>query len=95
MSCVDLQDLSEYNIEIIRNLLYKAYLEDFYDFCQSFGGTTAEVMGEILDVNLALFELTSFCSNHSKLSFSKLQTTKNSHKNNNQQQQQQHNKNTV
>ena len=36
------------NIEIIRNTLYKAYLEDFYDFCMKVGGSTAEVMGGIL-----------------------------------------------
>ena len=28
----------------------QAYLEDFYKFCQELGGTTAEVMGEILQV---------------------------------------------
>jgi len=48
VSCVDLQDLTEYNIEIIRNRIYKAYLEDFYAYCQEIGGTTAEVMGSIL-----------------------------------------------
>jgi len=48
VACVDLDDLSEYNIEIIRNLLYKEYLEDFYNYCQSIGGTTADVMGKIL-----------------------------------------------
>jgi len=42
------KDLSERDVEIIRNTLYKAYLEDFYGFCQTLGGTTAEVMGEIL-----------------------------------------------
>jgi V-type H+-transporting ATPase subunit d len=47
-SCVDLQDLDELNIEIIRNTLYKAYLEDFYYYCQQLGGTTAEVMGRVL-----------------------------------------------
>lgn len=36
------------NIEIIRNTLYKAYLQDFYKYCQTLGGATAEVMGEIL-----------------------------------------------
>ena len=46
--CVALDDLSEMNIEIIRNALYKAYLEDFYQFCQKVGGSTAEVMGDIL-----------------------------------------------
>jgi hypothetical protein len=42
--------LDELNIEIIRNTLYKAYLEDFYDFCQKIGGPTAEIMGDILQV---------------------------------------------
>lgn len=45
MSAADLDDL---NIEIIRNTLYKAYLEDFDEFCQSIGGPTAEVMHNIL-----------------------------------------------
>jgi len=39
---------SELNIEVIRNTLYKAYLEDFYKFCMATGGATASVMGEIL-----------------------------------------------
>jgi len=38
------------NIEIIRNTLYKAYLEAFYNFCKELGGTTADVMCEILAV---------------------------------------------
>lgn len=46
--CLVLEDLDEVNIEIIRNTLYKAYLEDFYDFCMKLGGSTAEVMGELL-----------------------------------------------
>jgi len=48
MNCLSAQDLDEMNIEIIRNTLYKAYLEDFYQFCQSLGPTTADVMGKIL-----------------------------------------------
>ncbi|KAK6050611.1 hypothetical protein COOONC_11884 [Cooperia oncophora] len=36
------------NVELIRNTLYKAYIEDFYRFCKKLGGTTAEVMCEIL-----------------------------------------------
>jgi len=36
------------NIEIVRNVLYKAYLEDFHRHCQSIGGPTAEIMGNIL-----------------------------------------------
>jgi len=47
-SCLSEEDLDEMNIEIIRNTLFKAYLEDFYNFCNKMGGQTAEVMGEIL-----------------------------------------------
>ncbi|KAJ1649628.1 H(+)-transporting V0 sector ATPase subunit d [Dispira simplex] len=46
--CLSAQDLDEMNIEIIRNTLYKAYLEDFYQFCQKLGGVTAEIMKDIL-----------------------------------------------
>jgi len=46
--CLSEEDLDEMNIEIIRNTLYKAYLEDFYHFCQYLGGDTAVVMTEIL-----------------------------------------------
>jgi V-type H+-transporting ATPase subunit d len=48
--CLSSQDLDEINIEIIRNTLYKAYLEDFYEFCQRVGGSTAEVMAGILEL---------------------------------------------
>ncbi|KOO28288.1 vacuolar ATPase subunit dva41 [Chrysochromulina tobinii] len=44
----DVDDLTEKNIEIMRNALFKAYLEDFHAFCQTIGGSTAEVMGGIL-----------------------------------------------
>lgn len=47
------QDLDELNIEIVRNMLYKNYLEDFYRFVTTepdFAGTpTAEVMSEALE----------------------------------------------
>lgn len=42
------EDLDEMNIEIIRNTLYKAYLEDFYKYCNELGGETATIMSEIL-----------------------------------------------
>ena len=45
MTAADLDDL---NIEIIRNTLYKSYLEDFDAYCQSLGGPTAEIMHRIL-----------------------------------------------
>jgi V-type H+-transporting ATPase subunit d len=48
--CLSEEDFSEMEIEIIRNTLYKAYLEDFHRFCvEELGGTTAEVMGELLE----------------------------------------------
>ncbi|KAI9756012.1 MAG: H(+)-transporting V0 sector ATPase subunit d [Chaenotheca gracillima] len=47
------QDLDELNIEIIRNTLYKNYLEDFHEFVNNdadlAGTPTAEVMTEVLD----------------------------------------------
>jgi len=43
------EDLDEMNIELIRNTLYKAYLEDFYDFCvNKLGGETGRIMKDIL-----------------------------------------------
>ncbi|CAN0068334.1 V-type proton ATPase subunit d 1 [Petromyzon marinus] len=47
--CISEQDLDEMNIEIIRNTLYKAYLESFYKFCKKLGGTTEDVMCPILE----------------------------------------------
>lgn len=47
-NCITETDLDELNIEIIRNALYKAYLEDFYRFCQNLGGDTAGVMAKLL-----------------------------------------------
>jgi len=47
------QDLDELNIEIIRNTLYKNYLEDFYHWVNNTsdvqGTPTAEVMSEVLE----------------------------------------------
>eukprot|EP00897_Mesotaenium_endlicherianum_P007216 jgi/Mesen1/6522/ME000332S05524 len=42
------EDLDDMNIEIMRNTLYKAYLEDFYKFCKSLGGATSEIMCDLL-----------------------------------------------
>lgn len=42
------EDLDEMNIEIMRNTLYKAYLDDFAQFCSGLGGTTADVMTDLL-----------------------------------------------
>lgn len=46
--CLSAQDLDDLNIEIIRNSLYKAYLEDFHDYCKTLPQPTAEVMTRIL-----------------------------------------------
>ncbi|KAG6537525.1 hypothetical protein ZIOFF_002619 [Zingiber officinale] len=46
--CITSEDLDDMNIEIMRNTLYKAYLEDFYNFCQKLGGATAEIMSDLL-----------------------------------------------
>jgi len=48
VDCISEADLDEMNVELIRNTLYKAYLEAFYEFCENLGGETAEVMCEIL-----------------------------------------------
>jgi V-type H+-transporting ATPase subunit d len=46
--CLSEEDLDEMNIEVVRNTLYKAYLEDFYNFCLKQGGQTAYTMSEVL-----------------------------------------------
>ena len=46
--CLSANDLDDLNIEIIRNTLYKAYLEDFYSLCQEIGGPTFEIMSKVL-----------------------------------------------
>lgn len=47
--CLSAQDLDDLNIEIIRNTLYKSYLEDFYQFCAtSLPSPTGEIMCRIL-----------------------------------------------
>ncbi|VDC00787.1 unnamed protein product [Peniophora sp. CBMAI 1063] len=62
--CLSASDLDDLNIEIIRNALYKAYLEDFHAFVSSLGGPTADVMTRILafeadrrSINIALNSL--------------------------------------
>jgi len=46
--CLSAADLDDLNIEIIRNTVYKAYLEDFFHFCASLGSPTTDVMHRIL-----------------------------------------------
>lgn len=42
------EDLDEMNLEILRNTLYKAYLDDFAKFCHEVGGATAEIMDKMM-----------------------------------------------
>nr|XP_022919213.1 V-type proton ATPase subunit d-like [Onthophagus taurus] len=48
VDCITEHDMDEMNVEIIRNTLYKAYLEAFYKLCKDIGGITADCMCEIL-----------------------------------------------
>ena len=56
--------LEEVQIEILKHSLMKLYLEDFYYFCESLGGETAEIMCPILrsraDRNAINITLNSF-----------------------------------
>jgi V-type H+-transporting ATPase subunit d len=47
-SSLSSDDLDEMNLEIMRNTLYKAYLNDFASFCKECGGATAHIMTELL-----------------------------------------------
>ena len=47
-NCLSATDLDDLHIEIIRNTVYKAYLEDFYDFVGTLGSPTSYVMQTIL-----------------------------------------------
>ncbi|XP_065572367.1 V-type proton ATPase subunit d 1 isoform X2 [Artemia franciscana] len=79
VDCICEQDLDELNIEIIRNKLYKAYLEAFYSFCKRMGGTTADVMCEILafeaDRRAFIITINSFGTELSKDDRAKLYPT--------------------
>ncbi|KAI5986148.1 V0 complex, c/d subunit of ATPase [Pisolithus albus] len=47
-NCLSAADLDDLNIEIIRSTIYKAYLEDFYEFVGTLGSPTSDVMRTIL-----------------------------------------------
>ncbi|KAI3378851.1 hypothetical protein SNEBB_007917 [Seison nebaliae] len=74
--CVSEHDLDELNVEVIRNTLYRAYLEDFHAFCKSLGGSTANVMCELLafeaDRRAFLLTINSFGTELTKDDRSKL-----------------------
>ncbi|TIC27939.1 vacuolar ATP synthase subunit D [Wallemia mellicola] len=47
-NCLTASDLDDLNIEIIRNAVYKAYLEDFHAFAQTLEEPTASIMTKLL-----------------------------------------------
>ncbi|KAM6214366.1 V-type proton ATPase subunit d 2 [Rhynchocyon petersi] len=47
--CMSENTLDELNIELLRNKLYKSYLEAFYKFCKNHGDVTADIMCPILE----------------------------------------------
>lgn len=74
--CLSADDLDDLNIEIVRNTLYKAYLEDFYAFTKLLPSPASETMGALLEfeadrraINIALnlFELDLSAEDKTKL----------------------------
>ena len=53
--CINEQDLDEMNIEIIRNTLYKSYLESFFNFCKNIGGETEVSISILFVKGMGLF----------------------------------------
>ncbi|CDK25374.1 unnamed protein product [Kuraishia capsulata CBS 1993] len=47
--CLSADDLDDMNIEIIRNTLYKSYLEDFANFCSKLPSPSDEIMLRLLN----------------------------------------------
>ncbi|MGH0140202.1 UNVERIFIED_CONTAM: hypothetical protein FKN15_071041 [Acipenser sinensis] len=47
--CLSETDMDEMNVEIMRNKLYKSYIESFHKFCKEQGGATEETMCPILE----------------------------------------------
>ena len=54
LCAVAAEDLDEMNIEIMRNTLYKAYLDDFAKYCNKMGGSTSDVMGDLLSFEVRM-----------------------------------------
>ncbi len=55
------------NIEIMRNTLYKSYLDDFAAFCGRLGGTTGEVMGSMLSFEASCARFPAHCQRTAQL----------------------------
>lgn len=67
--------LTEQDLEVMKNLLKKAWLEEFNAFCQGLGGLTAEMMGHILkcEADFRVLNITLNSLNTSLGSVQKLQ----------------------
>jgi V-type H+-transporting ATPase subunit d len=48
------EDLDEMNLEILRNALHKAYLDDFAKFCEECAGCTAEIMSKMMQFEVCM-----------------------------------------
>ena len=74
-NCLSIDDLDDLNIEIIRNILYKEYLEDFYRFCVAeLPNPTDEIMERLLSfeadkrtINICINSLDTDLSSDEKL----------------------------
>lgn len=44
VNCLTTDDLSENNVEQMKDKLLREYYADFYKFCQEIGGSTSEVL---------------------------------------------------
>lgn len=73
--CLTAEDLDDLNIEIIRNKLYKAYLEDFYKFCLQQPDPASTIMKTLLEfeadrrsINISLNSFDSELSSQEKKS---------------------------
>jgi V-type H+-transporting ATPase subunit d len=49
VECLSIEDLTELNVDTMKDKLYKEYLTHFMSFCKELGGTTAEVMTDLLE----------------------------------------------
>lgn len=74
-NCLSIDDLDDLNIEIIRNILYKEYLQDFYSFCQEeLPNPTNEIMERLLNfeadkrsINISINALNTELSTEDKM----------------------------
>lgn len=69
------EELDDLNIEVIRNKLYKAYLQEFYKFSQTLPSPTNEIMARLLEfeadrrtINIAINSIGTQLSRENRLS---------------------------